>query len=46
MKGIGSPRNTRVIIDMGEIAEMLLGITTLKALGLKVDPGARKLEPS
>ena len=40
------PRKARVPVEIGPVAEPLLGITTLKALGLKVDPVARKLEPS
>lgn len=36
----------RVIVDISPVSEPLLGITTLKALGLKVDPVGNRLEPS
>ena len=40
------PWKARVPVQIMQGGELLLGITTLNALGLKVDPVAKTLEPS
>jgi len=40
------PRRAQVPVQIGPVAEPLLGITTLKGLGLTVDPVAKTLKPS